>query len=45
MAIKEIKRYCIEELKCHRFWLDVLENNQRARYLYQSKGFKEEGML
>lgn len=45
LAIQEIKRLCFEELNCHRLWLDVLEINSRARNLYQSEGFKEEGML
>lgn len=45
LAIKKIKRYCFTKLKCHRLWLDVLENNKRARHLYQSEGFIEEGKL
>lgn len=45
MAIKKLKQYCFDELNCHRLWLDVLEMNKRARYLYQSEGFKEEGKL
>ncbi|MUG95955.1 GNAT family N-acetyltransferase [Scytonema sp. UIC 10036] len=34
-----------EEYKAHRFWLDVFEHNQRARHVYQTCGFKEEGVL
>ena len=45
MAIKKIKCYCFEKLTCHRLWLDLIETNERARYLYQSEGFKEEGRL
>lgn len=45
MAIKELKQYCFKKLNCHRLWLDVFETNKRARYLYQSEGFKEEGTL
>lgn len=45
MAIKELKKYCFEKLNCHRLWLDVLETNERAKYLYRSEGFKEEGKL
>ncbi|WP_074406441.1 MULTISPECIES: GNAT family N-acetyltransferase [Aquimarina] len=45
MAIKELKQYCFKKLDCHRLWLDVFETNERARYLYQSEGFKEEGIL
>jgi len=29
----------------HRLWLDVIETNTRARHLYQSVGFIEEGTL
>ena len=45
MAINELKRHCFERLNCHRLWLDVLETNERAKYLYHSAGFKEEGKL
>ena len=45
MAIRAIKDYCFEQLSCHRLWLDVLETNDRARHLYRSEGFKEEGKL
>lgn len=45
MAIREIKKHCFEKLKAHRLWLDVLDTNKRARHLYQSEGFKEEGVL
>jgi len=45
MTIKELKRHCFEKLNSHRLWLDVLETNERAKYLYLSEGFKEEGTL
>ena len=45
LAIKALKKYCFETLNCHRLWLDVLETNERARYLYNSEGFVEEGRL
>lgn len=45
MTIKKIKKYCFEKLNCHRLWLDVLETNERARHLYESEGFQEEGKL
>lgn len=45
MAIKKIKKYCFENLNCHRLWLDVLETNERARHLYKSEKFQEEGKL
>jgi diamine N-acetyltransferase len=33
------------ELAAHRVWLDVMEDNHRARSLYRSLGFVEEGRL
>lgn len=32
-------------LSAHRLWLDVFEHNTRARHVYRSLGFQEEGML
>ena len=45
IAIKKIKQYSFKRLNCHRLWLDVLETNERARHLYRSEGFYEEGKL
>lgn len=33
------------ELNAHRLYLDVMEDNQRARHVYEKLGFKEEGRL
>jgi diamine N-acetyltransferase len=33
------------EFKAHRLWLDVFEDNGRARHVYRSAGFVEEGVL
>jgi len=33
------------ELSAHRLWLDVYDDNHRARHLYHSLGFIEEGTL
>ena len=44
-ALRMLKRYAFLERRCHRLWLDVKEGNMRARKLYQSEGFVEEGML
>lgn len=44
-AVKKLKEYSFGKLGCHRLWLDVLENNERARSLYLSEGFKEDGKL
>lgn len=44
-VLRVVKKMAFEELKAHRLWLDVRENNQRARRLYESEGFVVEGML
>lgn len=44
-AIQLIKKLAFEELKAHRLWLDVREYNTRARNLYKSLGFVEEGLI
>ena len=44
-ALKEVKKYCFEKLNCHRLWLDVFDFNTRARHLYKSEGFTEEGLI
>jgi diamine N-acetyltransferase len=45
LALNIIIKKVFEEYKAHRFWLDVFEHNQRARHVYQSVGFQEEGVL
>lgn len=42
-VLKAVKKYCFEDLKSHRLWLDVKSFNERAKYLYQSEGFQIEG--
>ena len=44
-CIKWIKKYCFEELKFHRLWLDVFTDNERAQHLYVTEGFTKEGEL
>ena len=44
-AIRLIKRLCFEKLGVHRLWLDVISDNFRAVKLYQSEGFKKEGLI
>ncbi|WP_019639237.1 GNAT family N-acetyltransferase [Paenibacillus fonticola] len=44
-AIKAMLKYIIEDLQAHRIWLDVKEYNERAKQLYLSLGFKQEGIL
>jgi diamine N-acetyltransferase len=43
--LAELLRIVFEEIGVHRFFLDVVEDNHRARHLYQSFGFTEEGIL
>jgi diamine N-acetyltransferase len=44
-AVRAVKHFAFEEHKAHRLWLDVKEFNARARHLYASEGFVEEGVL
>ncbi|WP_224995552.1 GNAT family N-acetyltransferase [Cesiribacter sp. SM1] len=44
-AVALVKEHCFEHLLCHRLWLDVFEDNGRARQLYKSEGFIEEGTM
>jgi diamine N-acetyltransferase len=43
--LAEILRLVFDEIGAHRFFLDVVEDNFRARHLYKSFGFTEEGIL
>ena len=43
--VQAVKRFAFDELHAHRLWLDVKEDNDRARALYKSEGFAEEGIL
>lgn len=40
-----IKKYSFEVLKCHRLWLDVYQDNEKAIALYEREGFIREGLL
>lgn len=44
ILLKAIKHLVFTKFKCHRLWLDVLDFNLRAKYLYESEGFKVEGV-
>lgn len=44
-TIRIIKHFCFEQLKFHRLWLDVFDDNQRAIGLYESESFIFEGLL
>jgi diamine N-acetyltransferase len=44
-VLTEIIRTAFRELGAHRLFLDVFEDNGRARHLYESLGFKHEGIM
>ena len=44
-CVRLLKRMAFNDLKAHRFWLDVKSLNERALALYRSEGFVEEGRL
>ena len=44
-ALRAVMRMAFEEHGAHRLWLDVKPHNARARALYASEGFREEGVL
>jgi diamine N-acetyltransferase len=43
--LKELMRIAFRELGAHRLFLDVYEDNARARHLYESLGFQYEGLM
>ena len=43
--LKELMRIAFHELGAHRFFLDVYDDNARARHLYESLGFQYEGVM
>ena len=43
--LEELIRIAFEELHAHRLFLDVYEDNARARHLYESLGFVYEGVM
>jgi diamine N-acetyltransferase len=44
-VLKLVKQVVFEQWQAHRLWLDVFEHNHRARHVYASEGFIEEGLL
>ena len=44
-AIRQIKELAFREFGIHRLWLDVKTFNARAKYIYETEGFKVEGTL
>ena len=43
--LKELMRIVFRELNAHRFYLDVFDHNARARHVYESLGFRYEGVM
>jgi RimJ/RimL family protein N-acetyltransferase len=43
--LKDLMRVVFEEFRAHRMYLDVYEDNLRARHLYESLGFVYEGVM
>jgi len=43
--LEELMRITFKELGAHRLFLDVFEDNARARHLYESLGFAYDGTL
>jgi RimJ/RimL family protein N-acetyltransferase len=43
--LDEIIQIAFSELHAHRLFLDVFEDNRRARHLYESLGFQYEGVM
>jgi RimJ/RimL family protein N-acetyltransferase len=43
--LKDLMRIAFHELGAHRLFLDVYEDNSRARHLYESLGFQYEGLM
>lgn len=44
-ALEWVKSYAFDTIGTHRLWFDVIASNKRARALYTSAGFQEEGLL
>ena len=44
-CVRLLAQMAFRDLHAHRFWLDVKAGNERARALYRSEGFVEEGRL
>jgi diamine N-acetyltransferase len=44
-VLRLVRERAFGELGAHRLWLDVKEGNARARGLYESEGFVQEGVL
>jgi diamine N-acetyltransferase len=43
--LRELLAKVFHEFKAHRVWLDVFETNLRARHVYESLGFRYDGIF
>jgi RimJ/RimL family protein N-acetyltransferase len=43
--LEEIIQIAFSEMQAHRLFLDVFEDNRRARHVYESLGFQYEGVM
>lgn len=43
--VGELVRWAFAQTAVHRLWLDVMAHNARARHVYASHGFVEEGVM
>ncbi len=44
-CVTQLTRMAFEDFGAHRFWLDVKSNNARAKHIYETLGFREDGVL
>ena len=44
-VLQELMRIVFREIGAHRLFLDVFEDNARARHVYESLGFRYEGVM
>lgn len=44
-SLRLVEKYCFEEIRFHRLWLDVFDDNFRAIQFYKLQGFMQEGIL
>jgi hypothetical protein len=45
IGMASVKQVVFDQWQAHRLWLDVFDDNHRARHVYASEGFIEEGAL
>ena len=44
-VLRQVCEIVFNEFEANRLWLDVFEDNHRARHVYQTVGFRQEGIL